>query len=262
MPHVLAYHRPTSLEDALALLARPAATTRVLAGGTIVNADPRAAPVEVVDLQALGLESIYAADGGATIGATATLQDIADHDGLPEVLRILARRELPSAMRTLATIGGTIAMREWESPLIAGLLAFEAVVTVAALASGEADVPREAEVPLAEILDRGVPTGGLIVGVQIRTDGRAAIAHTARTPADTPIVAVVARRMPDGTARIGASGVATTAILVEPQSIHRLGPPGDFRGTPGYRRHLAAVLVGRALAELGGAGTDATKAAS
>lgn len=256
MPHVLAYHRPTSLEDALALLARPAATTRVLAGGTIVNADPRAAPVEVVDLQALGLESIHAADGGATIGATATLQDIADHDGLPEVLRILARRELPSAMRTLATIGGTIAMREWESPLIAALLAFEASVTVAALASAEA------EVPLAEILDRGVPIGGLIVGVQIRTGGRAAVAHTARTPADTPIVAVVARRMPDGTARIGASGVATTAILVEPQSIDRLDPPGDFRGTPGYRRHLAAVLVGRALAELVGAGTDATKAAS
>ena len=57
MAQVSEYRRPASLEEALVLLERP--ETRVIGGGTKVNAEPTAEPIAVVDLQALDLYDIW-----------------------------------------------------------------------------------------------------------------------------------------------------------------------------------------------------------
>ena len=67
---ITTYHRPTTLEEALTLLARPEA--RPLGGGTVLTQKSDES-FAVVDLQALGLDKIRKVGGKLEIGATATL---------------------------------------------------------------------------------------------------------------------------------------------------------------------------------------------
>ena len=239
---LVSYHRPTSVGDAVALLAEP--HRLAYGGGTTINHHSSGAPAEVVDLQALGLSSIgYGADA-VRIGATTTLQTVADDEQLPIGLRDAARAELPSTLRTLATVGGTIGAAESESVMLAALLVHDAEVT---FADGRVE-------PLAGVLDATVGSAdarssALIVSVEVAADGMCATANTGRTPADTPIVAATARRADDGV-RLALCGVATVPVLLAPDDIASLDPPSDFRGSSAYRRELAAVLAGRVIGEL------------
>jgi CO/xanthine dehydrogenase FAD-binding subunit len=241
MATITAYWRPTSVREAFELLdGRRAA---VLGGGTkLVPAlrETPGPPVEVVDLQALPLRGIERRpDDALVMGATATLQDLVDSEHVPEVVREAARREEPSTLRTLATVGGCVATGDAESELLATLLAHEAVVHLQHQTGAE-------DVALETVLGRlPVGSGTIITALTIRTSGRSAATRTARTPADRAIVAAVARRA-GNTCRMALTGVAPTPVLVE-LDLAQLEPPGDFRGSPEYRRRLAAVLLVRAV---------------
>ncbi|MGO9081208.1 MAG: FAD binding domain-containing protein [Streptosporangiaceae bacterium] len=270
MTAVRAYWRPVTVDEAVTLLQRPNAV--LIGGGAQVNASladraAEAGPVEIIDLQALrldarhGLERIEPrTDYTVAIGALVTLQRIADDSALPAGLCEAARREQPSALRNVVTIGGCVAGRHWESEFLATLLACDAVVTFTG-PGGE----RTARLT-ALLADSGQLAGAVITTVSVAADGVISAARTARTAADRPIVAAVARRAADGT-RLALSGVAAVPILLtltgadgmngrhkprpDRQALKLLDPPGDFRGSPGYRRALAAVLAVRALAATG-----------
>ncbi len=245
MAQVAAYHRPDSLQGALELLGGP--NRAVLAGGTVLNADREPPAIEVVDLQALGLDEIVANGDRLTIGAMVTLDRLADHEATPSWLAQLATAELPSTLRTAATVGGTIAAGGGESVLLAGLLASGAELElVGAGGSGPATVAA------SEVLADGLDGASVITTITIDAARSGAVTSTARTPADVPIVAAVATRGTDGSRRLALTGVAANPVLVDPDDpTAGLDPPGDFRGTTEYRRHLAAVLSARAIAELG-----------
>lgn len=240
------YWRPATMEEALELLERPGAV--VLAGGTRLNGDSPVEPVEpdspveqveLVDLQALHLDDLRAEPGDVLrIGAMVTLQRLVDSDEVPDVVREAARRERPSTLRAQGTIGGCIATGHADSELVAALLVHEAVVQVTTSNITEA-------FPLERVLDEEpLLRGCVMTSLSIRTDGRSAAAHTARTPADRAIVAAFARATPYGP-RIALTGVAPTPVLVEPGD--ELHPVGDFRGSSDYRRALADVLLARAV---------------
>lgn len=241
MPLVADYFRPDSLDEAAALLAAPG--RRALAGGTVVVPEARRPTddgVGLVDLQALGLDGVDLRHGQATIGAMVRLGDVVAEHRLPDLLRALARHELPSALRNQATIGGTVAQAEADSVLLAGLLVHGAAVSF----HGEGDLP------LAAALDAGVGPR-LVTAVTVTTSGVGAIAATGRTPADVPIVAAVARRDGDGEVALALTGVAPTPVLVDPADpVAGLDPSGDFRGSADYRLHLAAILSARAIEEV------------
>ena len=240
MPSVLAYHRPGSLEEASALLAGP--NRRVLAGGTMAVPDARRPTdngVELIDLQGLGLDKVGASGDRLDIGALARLGDLVGNPDVPELLRDLCRRELPSTLRNQATIGGTIAAAEADSVLLAGLLVHDAEVTLHG----------ESRLGLADYLTERPDR--IITGVSIDGHGPGAIATTGRTPGDVPIVSAVARHHDDGL-HLALTGVADTPILVAPgDPTASLSPTGDFRGSTDYRLHLARVLSTRAVDEVG-----------
>ena len=244
MPLVTAYHRPASLGEALELLSSPKRTA--LAGGSTLNADRGPSDLEAVDLQALGLDVIAAAEGGRVrIGATATLDAVRRCELLPDSLRELARAEQPSTIRTLATVGGLVAKSSGESVLLAALLAHEAQVEVAG--PGHAD---PSERSLAELLASGLAPGSLITAAAVDPTGRTASAGTGRTPADVPIVAVYGRRT-DGFVAMAVTGVADHPVLVDVYDpTAGLEPAGDFRGSAEYRLHLAGTLTARVMQEL------------
>jgi len=244
MPMIRAYHRPTTLQDALELLARPDSVSVPLGGGTVLNGLPHHPPQEVVDLQSLGLAAISRDGSTLTLGAMATLRDLIDHEATPVLLRDLARREAPNTIRNAATVGGTVAAADAESGLLAGLLATSAIVAIAKPEGAR-------EVPLADLLaDRSTLAGGIIESVRIGLGGEAAFDFTARTPADIPIVLVAGTRSEEGTDLFAAAGIAPTPVVFDPAHVDDLDPPNDFRGSTEYRRHLAAVLGSRVTARL------------
>lgn len=240
MPRVKAYHRPESVAEALALLQRPGAIA--LAGGTQLIANMADGIEEVVDLQAVGLTQVEidAEAGIIVLGAMTRVQAIVEDQRLPEMVRRLAHREGPNTFRNMSTIGGTIATADPESELYAGLLVYEAAVTVQSSVGAQT-------IPLAGFQ---LPAGALITAVTIRSGGQAAAERVARTPADQPIVAVVGRRDEAGRMRLAVCGVAGRPVLVEPEKVALLEPPADFRGSAEYRREMAAVLTARVLRQL------------
>ena len=235
MPLVNTYHRPTDLDEALMLLARP--HTRVLAGGTVVNADRAPGDLAVVDLQALGLGGVTAEGTKLRVGATTTLDELARSEVVPSALATVARAEAPSTLRTLATVGGVIAGADRDSVLLAALLVYGTQVEIA---GGD-------DVSLDRLLDDGLPPGAIITAISCDIDGAVSSASTGRTPADVPIVAAVARASADGPV-LALTGVAERVLLVDAQHpVASIRPQDDFRGSAAYRTRLADVLSTRAI---------------
>jgi putative selenate reductase FAD-binding subunit len=239
MALVSAYRRPATVSEALILLRRSGAV--VLGGGTMVNTAP-GGPVTMVDLQALGLDRIETWGGRVRAGAMVTLARLAESPDPPAALREAARRELPSTLRSQATLGGCVVSGAGDSELLATLLVHDCLVAVAGPGG-------TMEFTLAEFLAAlPLASGRLVTGVSFGAGGLTGAARTGRTRADRPIVAAVARLAPDGERRLALAGVAATPILADPADpAAGLRPPGDFRGSPEYRRMLAAVLAARAL---------------
>jgi probable selenate reductase FAD-binding subunit len=238
MKRISAYFRPESLIEAFALLRRPGAV--LIGGGTKLNRRRSSEPIEVVDLQALGLGRVEQPDADTVVvGATATLQDLVETEALPAAVRAAARREMPSTLRAQSTVGGTIVTADRESELLIALLVHDAVVRI--------ERPEGNEELALETLLAQLPltTPAIVTAITIDTRGRSSIARTARTPADKAIVAAAARISPDGRRRLALAGVATTPILWGEND--DLEPPGDYRGSGEYRHALAGVLAARAI---------------
>ena len=244
MTTIRAYHRPSTLDEALSLLAN--VNTAPLGGGTVLNGLTAEVFDEVVDLQELGLAEITRDGSQLEFGAMARLQDLVDHEWTPPLLRDLARAEAPNTLRNAATVGGTVAAADPQSQLLAGLLALDATVSIARVDGTE-------DIPLGDLLADGSRlAAGLVTSVQVTLGGEGASAGTARTPADTPIVLVAGHKTEAGDVRLAATGVAPRPIVIDPGHIEALDPPADFRGSSEYRRHLASVLATRVEAQLGG----------
>lgn len=242
-----AYHRPTTLDDALSLLGRQNMRLAPLAGGTrLVPAleTRRRRDIDgVVDLAQLGLDHIHAEGDGLHLGAMVRLTDLMAHPLAGAlaggILRRTASYEGPVNLRNLATVGGCVASAEPDSELYAALLALDAQVILR-------DGDGERTIPLADF--RG-PGRGLILAVRLPLVEGLGSGHArvARTPKDRPIVAAVAVA-DDQVERVALCGVAPRPILAgEP-----LEPPDDCNGSAVYRRAMVQVLAERALAEARG----------
>ncbi len=210
MTTIKTYHRPQDMQAALGLLTQSGVTTAVLAGGTELNVYQPDAVDEVVDLQALGLESIEQQGDRLIVGAMTRLQALVDADSASELIRETAHREGPNTFRNQGTIGGVIAGADPESELLAALLVSEAEVTVQTQ-SGARTVALPAV--LADVA--GSLAGGILTAVSFATNGQTASERVARTPADKPIVAAVGRKTEDGRIMLALCGVAVSPILVE-----------------------------------------------
>ena len=240
MPNVVAYHRPQSIDEALALLNRPQAT-QVLGGGSQLVPSLVGDPTEVVDLQSLGLRSICAEGGRLVVGAMVTFADLAACEQLPLGARELAKREAPSTIRTLATVGGLIASADSDSELLAALLLLDGAVTVAA-SSGERTLA------LGSLLTTRVAPGEIIMHITVDPTKTIVSERTVRTGMDRAIVAVVGALGADGAVTLAATGMSGTPVVFDDPA--KLVPLSDFRGSSAYRSQLATVLTARVRATI------------
>ena len=190
MTKIISYQRPGNLEEALSLISQDNHVP--LAGGTQLNTNEDTEPLHLVDLQSLALKGIDSSNGKLKIGSMTTLHEIMKNSDCPDLIRLSSRSELPSTLRTLATIGGTIASGDSDSQLIASLLVHDAELVIL-------NSDGELSVPLQEVLSKPERMESeIILSIDVATDGKSLLEATGRTPADTPIVAVAARHCSDG----------------------------------------------------------------
>lgn len=239
------YYRPTSVGEALALLAQTPSAV-LLAGGTSLTPHLDSAAQAIIDLQAAGLDHLTPAENLLTLGAMVRLQTLADCPHAPDLLRQAAYREGPNTLRHAATLGGTVIGADWESELLAALLACDAQIEIQTVNGAQT-------IPLPDFLGNisgWLNGGGLLTAITVATTGVIAADRVARTPADKPIVAAVARRDDQGQLWLAISGVAPFPLLLDPSELPYLTPPGDFRGSSEYRKEMAKVLAERVLKQI------------
>lgn len=130
-------HRPQSAAEAVQIRYASPDTTAYLAGGTDdLRLGGAAEGKELIDINALGFDTIEEKDGKLYIGAQVTLQQLVESDLIPAFIKEAAKFCASFAKRNAATVGGNLALRRDDSYLAAALCAAEAKL-IALSAKGE-----------------------------------------------------------------------------------------------------------------------------
>jgi aerobic carbon-monoxide dehydrogenase medium subunit len=252
------YAKPSSVAEALAILAGNAGARALAGGQTLINVmKARAAsPDALVDLN--GLEELkgieLGGDGTLSIGPMATYSDLvasAEAKARP-ILGEVCAQIADVQVRNRGTIGGNLCANDPTNHLPPVMVAIGAQMTISG-AAGERVVPAE-EFFLGVYLT-AVGPGELLTKITIpagKHDGFAAVT----LGVDGTCIANAAASL-NGTLRVALGCVDATPVLLQPASADEdavreavrgagLYPPADVHASSEYRSHLAEVLAVRA----------------
>lgn len=247
---ILEYHRPKTLKEALQLLNRSLPSTKPLAGGTVLNR-PSENAVAVVDLQSLGLDQYEVRGNLLRVGAMVRLQTLLEAVETVIGLKEVIRHEAALNIRQAATLPGTAAAADGRSPLLAALLAMDARLEIHHAEAATSRVDLGDWLPV-----RGTRRGELITAIELPLNVKLAYQYVARTPADQPVVGVVAVQWPAGRTRLTLCGWGAFPWLAldgpdcggaEEAVRSAASDSGDAWASSAYRQAAAAVLASRAL---------------
>jgi carbon-monoxide dehydrogenase medium subunit len=279
IPGPFAYHRPASVQEAVAMLADLGEDARPLAGGHSLIPMMKlrlAAPEHLVDLSRIPeLKGIRAEGGDIVIGAMTTQHALIADATLAAKLPILRETALLIAdpqVRYVGTLGGNVANGDPGNDMPAVMLCLGATYHIAgkggerrvaardfyegaymtALGAGEMVTAIRVPVPPAghgfayEKLKRKVGDYATAAAAVILTmsGGRVAACSISLTNvAETPLWAEDAAKIVTGSA-LDPATVQKAAAAAEAIT----SPASDNRGPAAYRRKMAGVMVARALA--------------
>ncbi len=278
IPASFEYHRPRSLDEAIAILASHADDIRIVAGGHSLIPMMKlrlAQPGHLVDLQDLG--ELHGIDAGSTIviGAMTTQHALITSAALAATVPILRETSLQIAdpqVRYCGTLGGNVANGDPGNDMPAVMMALDASYRVKGTA-GERDIPArefyhgayatslvEGEILVSVRIPAPADGHGYAYEKQKRkigdyataaaavvltfSDGKCNSAAIALTNvADTPLLATEA-----AVALIGTS-LDDTAIAEAARRAQTIAKPSsDGRGPADFRAHVAGVMVKRVIA--------------
>jgi carbon-monoxide dehydrogenase medium subunit len=246
-PPPFEYHAPTSVDEALSMLAS-LEDAKVLAGGQslvpLLNFR-LARPAHLVDINRIEqLARIYERDGGVAVGAIARQADVEREQLLADACPLVPRALHHVAhfvIRNRGTVVGSIAHADPAAEMPAVLLALGGHV-VARSKRGERVI--RAEDLFLGAFETALQPDELVTEAWFPHFGeRFALVEESRRHGDFAIagVALAGERM-------ALFGVAPTPVLADPKDPTRgLTPSGDLEATPEFRLHLVNVLVKRAL---------------
>jgi CO/xanthine dehydrogenase FAD-binding subunit len=245
---ITTYHRPQSLDEALTLLTQP---NRIPLGGGTLLSKPTTDSVEVVDLQALSLDSINKSGNNLEIGATVTLQQLLESAHCPEALKSALKLEAPLNIRNTATVAGTLVACDGRSTFATVLLALDA----------KQEIHKSTEELQVSMMGEFLPLRprGLITSITLPLNTRLAFDYVSRTPADKPIVCAALAQWNSGRARLAFGGYGKAPMLamdgteaegVETAARNAFHEATDDYASAEYRMDTAATLARRCLSKL------------
>jgi len=267
IPAAFSYARAESIDDALALLAEHGDDAKLLAGGHSLLPLMKlrlATPSVLVDVGRLQELSFVRDDGDTlAIGGLTRHHDVEHSSVLRQHVPLLAAAagEVGDPqVRHRGTLGGSLAHGDPASDLPAVVLALRGSIVVRG-GRGERVIP--ADDFFVGFLETALAPDEIITEVRVPKTGGAgwafekfnrraqdwAIVGVAAVGGDQPGVALVnmgstpvRASAVEAALRVGASVAEAAAHAGDDTE-----PPSDLNASPDYRRHLARVLVGRAL---------------
>ncbi len=282
-PSAFDYARPRALEEAFALLEKHGENAKLLAGGQSLLATLNmrlAAPELLIDIGALpGLDGIALKGKTLVIGARTTHRAIERSDVVAKHAPLLAQAAphiAHVAIRNAGTLGGSLAMADPAAEWPACCIALQATIVVASK-KGERRIA--AAEFFKDLYTTALGAGELITAVEIpcaEKDERHAFLELVRRRGDYAIVGLAARARVKGKALSGVQlvflGVGVTPVqakgamaALEGKTADDgalraaqtaldadLSPNADIYTSAEAKRHMARVLVARAVAALAG----------
>lgn len=278
IPGAFAYHRPKSVDEAVALLADLGEEARPLGGGHSLIPLMKlrlAAPAHLVDLAAIGdLKRIGSEGSDVVIGATVTQHELLSSDLLAAKVPILgeaARQIADPQVRYCGTLGGNVANGDPGNDMPAIMIALDARYDLTsrggtrnvpardfyqgayqtALAAGEILTAIRIPTPPSghgyayEKLKRKVGDYATAAAAVVLTMSGGQVTSCAiglTNVADTPLFAAQAGQILTGST-LDAATVKRAVAAAEAVT----SPASDRRGTPHYRTKMAGVMLSRAL---------------
>lgn len=258
------YARPSTLDDAVRLLAEHDGARALAGGQTLTNVMKAraAAPDVLVDLNGLAeLRAVSgSADDGLELGAMVTLSELIRSSEVAAARPILAEVASQVAdvqVRNRGTVGGNICSNDPTNHLPPVVAALGATMTIRGVA-GERTVA--AEDFFLGVYMTAVGPGELLTKITIPAAGGARDGF-ASVPIgkDGTCIVNAAATVEDGQARVALGCVDAVPVLLtsaaEEAAVRQavqgaeLDPPSDVHASAEYRRHLAEVVAVRAVAE-------------
>jgi carbon-monoxide dehydrogenase medium subunit len=293
-PSRFAYHRPSSVADAVATLHAHGGTARVLAGGQslVPMLNMRLwRPEALVDINEIDdLDHIDVEGERTFVGAMVRYSTVERSEVLAERLPLLVEMVGhigDRQVRNRGTIGGAIVQADPTGEVVLACRVLDATVVVQSVSG-----PRR--ILAAELYDGAYSTvlapDEMVTAIEFgRAPRHHAFGEICRKHNDFAVVsvAVCGDRTADGTwhdVRVGLGGVADTALrLTEAEALlngtrledhdiataaalalEAIDPPSDIRASAEYRRHLTPIQIERVLRDLRSradtARTDTTRA--
>lgn len=276
IPAAFDYYRPTDMAGVLALLQQHGDEARVMAGGHSLIPMMKLRMAEVphlIDLQDVaGLDQISLSADQITLGAMVTQHTIINHPDLVQAAPILREAALQIAdpqVRYMGTIGGNVANGDPGNDMPGLMQCLDAKLTLVG-PEGERQVAARDYYEAAYMTDRAddevlvaitlpVPQGGYAyekqkrkigdyataaAAVQIsKADGKVSTASVAMTNlSDVPVWSEAANAALVGTeCAPDAVKAAVAAMLGD------IDPSEDNRGPVAFKRHVAGVVLTRAI---------------
>ena len=276
IPAAFEYHRPTNMDDVIALLTKHGDDARVMAGGhsLIPMMKLRMADIpHLIDLQDIGgLQDIVIAGQRVTLGAMVTQHELINHAALTEVAPILRETALQIAdpqVRYMGTVGGNVANGDPGNDMPGLMQCLDAQINLAGpngarsvaardyyeaaymtareddevLVSVSFDAPKSGyayEKQKRKIGDYATAAAAVTITKDGGTVATASIAMT--NLSDVPVWSEGASQALIGT-RCDADALksAVEAMLGD------IDPTEDNRGPVAFKRHLAGVILKRAI---------------
>ena len=276
IPAAFDYYRPTKMDDVIALLQEHGDDARVMAGGHSLIPMMKLRMAEVphlIDLQGIdGLTEISITEGRIRLGAMVTQHDLIAHDGLSAAAPILRETSLQIAdpqVRYMGTIGGNIANGDPGNDMPGLMQCLDAQInlvgpdgprTVAARGyydSAYMTDRRDDEVLISVEFD--VPSGGFAYEKQKRKIGdyatAAAAVQVAKDGGVVSSASIAMTNLSDVPVWSEAAGAALIGTTCGPDALKAavaamlgdIDPSEDNRGPVAFKRHVAGVILGRAV---------------
>jgi CO/xanthine dehydrogenase FAD-binding subunit len=238
-PAPFAYHRPESIEEALALLADDPDAKPLAGGQSLVPMlnFRLARPSALVDLGAIeGLAGIRSEDGVVVVRAMTRQWDLEHSDVAHPLVREALGFVGHTATRCRGTVGGSLVHADPTAELPICALALGAELVVAG-PGGRRTVP--AEDFFVSVFTTALQPGELLVEVRFPpVKGAWAFEEHAHRHGDFAVVCVALAGE-----RIALGGVGAAPVLWDRGE---LDPIGDLFAPAGYKRELARTLIERA----------------
>jgi carbon-monoxide dehydrogenase medium subunit len=279
IPGSFAYHRPTSVSEAVAMLAALGEDARPLAGGHSLIPMMKlriAAPEHLIDLGAIGdLKGIRADGGDIVIGAMTTQHELVGSELLAAKIPIIREASLVIAdpqVRYVGTLGGNVANGDPGNDMPAVMMCLGAIYHVAGkggerriaarefyqgayfTASEPSEILTLIRIPVPpaghgyayeklkrKIGDYATAAAAVVLSMSAGKVATCSIGLT--NVAETPLWAEDAAKILVGSALDDATAKRAVAAAEAITS-----PASDTRGPAHYRTKMAGVMLARALA--------------